>query len=930
MKAPAKLEFRVLGPIEVVLDGRPVELGGPRARQRALLGCLLAHAGEVVGRDRLIDSLWDSRPPPTAKTIVQTHVSQLRRLLEPERAKGEEGRILVTHAAGYRLEVATGSFDRDEFERMLGQGRDCLKHGRAGQTAELLGRALKLWRGPAYGDLAYEQWARNEAERLDELRRECLEERIEAELQLGRHAHVLADLEALVAEHPLRERPRAQLMLALYRSGRQAEALQAYLDARRALVDELGIEPSSELRELEAAILRQEPSLAGPAEIEAPPTNLPAPATPFLGRERELDETTRILARPDVRLLTLTGPGGVGKTRIALAVAGAIGEQFRDGVFLCELAAVRDPHLALGSISQTLAVEETGSGSPLKDLQLALRGRTLLLVLDNLEQVIDVGTSLAKLLATCPDVTLLATSRAPLHVAAEHEYPVGPLSVGDAGRLFTERARAVRPDFDGNGEVEEICERLDRLPLAIELAAARTRVLSPAAILERIEERLPLLSGGPRDVPERHQGLRAAIAWSYDLLEEDDQEVFASLSVFRGGFTMDAARAVCGASPEQIESMIEKSLIQPASDGRNAMLQTIQAFAAERLDAEGGTVRGAHALYFLGLLENGDEHLVSGTDVQLWLERFDAEYDNLQAALAWARSTRDAGLELRIATRAVRFWLLRGRLTEGYLVLSDALERASAVSPATRRDALNGVAILATARGEHGAAREAFEHALALARELDDKPSVAKIVSNLGTAYAMNGELEDALPLLEQAVVLQRELGAVQMLAGALNNLASLAGDMGDYERQAAAAAESVGAYRRAGDTEGITVALLNRGYAELEQGSLQEALESLLESLHLSRPVGAAVRVLPILSALAAVAARSGRAAAGARILGAVDAARAAGEVVAQPSEAEFYVRTEAELRQALGDEAYDAAAADGRALALDEAAELAETLVR
>jgi tetratricopeptide (TPR) repeat protein len=315
-------------------------------------------------------------------------------------------------------------------------------------------------------------------------------------------------------------------------------------------------------------------------------------------------------------------------------------------------------------------------------------------------------------------------------------------------------------------------------------------------------------------------------------------------------------------------------------------------------------------------------------DVQLWLERFDVEYDNFQAALSWARSAGEPALELQIAARAVRFWLLRGRLLEGYALLSDVLGRAPGAPLGTRAHALNGMAILASARGEHERARDAFEQALALARELDDKPTIAKIVGNLGTSFAMGGDLQSALPLMEQAVALQRELGAVQMLAGALNNLAALALELGDNERGAAAAAESVDAYRRVGDTEGVTVALLNRGYAELDRGRLEEAQLSFAESLELCRPVGAAVRVLPCLGALAAVASRSGSALLGAKIMGAAEALRAASEVVAQPSEEELRARTEAELREALGDEAYTAANSEGRALDPDEAVDFALAL--
>lgn len=317
MPSWAGLDFRILGPLEVWADGESLPIGG--GKQRAALAVLILHADEPVSTDRLTDALWGERPPGTARTALQGYVAKLRRLLEPGRQKRTAGEVLVTSPAGYVLRLEEGALDRDRFEALAAQGCEALAAGRAGPAAELLRSALGLWRGPALAEFAYEQWALAEVERLEELRLVCLEERIEAELQLGHHDALVGELEALIAEYPLRERPRAQLMRALYRSGRQAEALEAYQEARRVLVDQLGIDPSPELRELEAAILRQDAALAVPAPPAPPPTNLPAPPTSLVGRKRELEEAASLIRRPDVRLLTLTGPGGTGKTQIGRA-----------------------------------------------------------------------------------------------------------------------------------------------------------------------------------------------------------------------------------------------------------------------------------------------------------------------------------------------------------------------------------------------------------------------------------------------------------------------------------------------------------------------------------------------------------------------------------------------------------------------------------
>jgi predicted ATPase len=368
------------------------------------------------------------------------------------------------------------------------------------------------------------------------------------------------ELEALVSEQPLRERPRAQLMLALYRAGRQAEALQTYQDARRTLVDELGVEPSAALQELQASILRQERTLAPVAKPEPTP-RLPAQPTPFLGRTHELAEIVKLLQCADLRLLTLTGAGGSGKTRLALRAAAEVAPDYPDGVFWVPLASLRDRALIPASIAQALAIRDE------RGLAAGIGERRLLLVLDNCEHLLAGAPMLGELLSACPNLKLLATSREPLHLSGEREYLVPTLAEDEAVELFRRRAYAAGPEQ----AVVAICRHLDCLPLAIELAAARTKILSPETLLERLDKRLPLLRGGPRDAPERQRTLEATIAWSHDLLSPGEKTLFARLAVFAGGCTLEPAEQVCDADLDGLQSLVEKNLV--GRDGaRFAML----------------------------------------------------------------------------------------------------------------------------------------------------------------------------------------------------------------------------------------------------------------------------------------------------------------------------------------------------------------------
>jgi predicted ATPase/DNA-binding SARP family transcriptional activator len=631
---PGRCEFGILGPLEIRRDGVPLALPAPRAR--ALLVILLVHANRVVSVDELCDELWRDQPPASARSAIQVHVAALRRTLD-------SGAILRTRAPGYVLEVDDDQLDARRFELGLREAT----RGEGPGAQERLGDALSLWRGRALAEFDDLACARLEAARLEELRMDALEERVEVDLRLGRHAESIAELVRLTSEHPYRERLHAQLMLALYRSGRQTEALEAYRRARDLLVDELGIEPGEELADLQRAILEHDPALSPPPPDAQRPAHrrprLPAPPTPFLGRAAELREVTDLLRAAGTRVVTMTGTGGSGKTRLALRAAEICADDYRDGARFVGFADITDPALIAPTICNALDVAEPPDVAPAERLVRALEDRELLLVLDNLEQLARGTAVLRDLLSACPELTLLVTSREPLHLTAERQYEVPVLAPADATELFVQRAQAIVPQRDVDRRVAElICERVDYLPLAIELAAARTKVLSLADILGRLDERLRLLTHGPRDAPRRQRTLRATIDWSYDLLEPDEQRLFARLGVFAGGCTLEAAEAVCGAELDGLHALVDRCLL--GSDGaRYSMLQTLREYALERLEQSGDAneIRRLHHPWFSQLLdaerpEGLPEHWPPGPFMDPGSSTFAAERENVRAALAWA------------------------------------------------------------------------------------------------------------------------------------------------------------------------------------------------------------------------------------------------------------------------------------------------------
>jgi predicted ATPase/DNA-binding SARP family transcriptional activator len=765
------MRFGILGPLEVADErGRELELGG--RRQRSVLAILLLHANEVVSRDRLIEELWSGRPPASAATSLHAHISRLRRAL------GDDQRI-VTVLGGYLIRVADGELDRDRFEHLVEEGGAAISAGDWELASGTLREALSLWRGAALSDFEYESFAQAEVARLQELRVGSIEQRIEAELALGRETQTVGDLERLVREHPYRERLHGQLMLALYRTGRQTDALATYQAARRTLVEELGIEPSIELRELEQRILRHDSSLSTPGAEAPPPAagHLPVPATPFLGRVRELAEVIELLRGADRRLVTLTGAGGSGKTRLALRAAQACAEAYPGGAWFVRFADVTDPRLIAPGICQAIGVAEQPELTPAQRLEECLRDRQLLLVLDNLEQLTPGTGVLGQLLAGCPGVRMLATSREPLHLAGEQQYEVPVLDLGDAIELFTARAKAVAPSVIIEREtVGAVCEQLDRLPLAIELAAARTKVLSPAQILARLEGHLPVLATGPRDAPRRQRTLTATIDWSYELLTDEEQRLFARLSVFAGGFTLDSAEAVCDARLDTLGALVDRSLLR-SGGGRYWMLQTLREYALDKLARSGeeDDLRRRHAQWFVEVLASHGLDKTTDVDTGRLRMLLEEERENFRAALEWGDQAGKLETVARLAASLTRLWTEEGRLSEADRWLRVARARSAEYPLTLQAQLLAAACELAAVQGARQEWADLCEQALAVYRELRDAGGIIRSMDLRAQAAYELGDLPGARVMMERALELAREHEDTGWLPTVLSNLAGIA-----------------------------------------------------------------------------------------------------------------------------------------------------------
>jgi predicted ATPase/serine/threonine protein kinase len=608
-------------------------------------------------------------------------------------------------------------------------------------------------------------------------------------------------------------------------------------------------------------------------QVETRSANLPVQRTGFVGREKETAAVKELLLRQNVRLVTITGPGGIGKTRLAVQVASGLGERFPGGVYFVPLSSLNDPGLIASMIVQTLGIREAGGQSALEILKRNLQDSScppMLLLLDNFEHLVQAAPSVADLLASGPNLKILVTSRAALHVYGEHECPVPPLAVPDsrsklsvevlsrcpAVALFAQRAVAAKPDFELNREnvlaVAEICARLDGLPLAIELAAARVKVVSPSLMLTRLASRLQLLTGGARDLPQRQQTLRAAIDWSYDLLSAAEQRLFRRLSVFVGGCNLEAVEAVCDAKADLdldlldgMASMVDKSLVQqvePAKgESRFVMLDTIREYALEKLEASGEQplTKRAHAAYCLVLAEEEPTE-ESGAQAMEWQERFALEHDNFRAGLGWLTETGDAEWGLRLGTALFRFWEIREYLAEGRDSLGKLLKLAGAAAPTkARARALFAAGVLAAEQGDYASAEALIGESQEIARQLGDKMGVAVSLNALAVLACERGDVANARALFEEGLVLWRELGDQKAVARALSNLANVLKVQRDYDRARALHVECLSIFQGLGDRTGIAWSLNYQGDVARDRGDTAAARKLYEEGLGIFRELG-------------------------------------------------------------------------------------------
>ncbi|WP_020578025.1 AfsR/SARP family transcriptional regulator [Actinopolymorpha alba] len=948
------MHVAVLGPLEVRDDeGRLVEVGG--ARLRALLVRLALDAGRIVTVQTLVDSLWGETPPAGAVNALQSLVSRLRRVVRD--ADGDRA-LIESRSAGYLLAVEPGRVDAYQFEELVVRGRRALAAGELARASAWLAEAERLWRGPALADVTAAVFALASATRLDDLRLAAIEDRLDADLSLHRHLEVVSELRRLAEQHPLRERVQAQLMRALYATGRQSEALATYERVRSALSEELGIDPSPELAAVHLAVLRQDPDLALPAELPVVPpespvglpekglssevarpvaggwgglprTHLRTQLSSFVGREAELRRLGELL--DGARLVTVAGPGGAGKTRLATELAARLrpdaGEdvpshgsaarparpESPENLWFVELAPLTDPLDVPQAVLSALGVREAalleraplGSSPAYRDamtrLVEALAHRHALLVLDNCEHLVDAAARLTDtLLAACPRLRILATSREPLGVAGEATYPIPPLPwppegtpVADATalaypaiRLFVDRATAVRPDFALTPEcvpaVVEICRRLDGMPLAIELAAARVRSLSVGQIADRLDDRFRLLTAGSRTALPRHQTLRAVIEWSWDLLTEPERILARRISVFPGGATLAAAERVCAGDGlpaadvlDVLSALVDKSLLDAVMPGdgggevRYRMLETVRAYGAECLAeaGESAALQAAHGAYFLDLAERAEPEL-RGRDQLDWLAVNRAEYDNLVAAARWAIGTGVADPAVRLCAALMWFWFLQGNRTDSTALARPALELPGESPPAARAILLCSSAAVAFFSGDEADAWRSLAQVLWLVRRpgvVASQPMLglvrpaieafrtreAAAMADLGqllpqlqpwergmalllrSQVAENGgDLEAAYGDLLDARAAFEEAGERWGLGAVLRNLAGVHARNGDHAAAVAAREQSLALVCELGSTDDAPEMLAMIGIDRMRLGDLASARETLEEAL--------------------------------------------------------------------------------------------------
>jgi predicted ATPase/DNA-binding SARP family transcriptional activator len=889
---PVALEFGLLGDLEVVRNGKPVPLG--TGKLRVVLATLLLRANNTVSVDELIERLWGDRPPTRAKATAQVYVMRLRHLLDAD--------LIRTRPGGYLLETPDASIDLGRFRGLAATGAP---H-----------EALAQWRGRALSDVPSESLLRDLAPQLEEERLRVLEQRVDLDLGRGRHAELVVELVALIEEHPYRERFRGQLMEALSRSGRQVEALEIYQRFRSTLIDELGVEPSAELRAVHESILR--------AETDG---NLPAEVTSFVGRTRELVELADKLAGS--RLVTLIGGGGVGKSRLALRGA----HDHPGAAWFVELAGLNDPALLHHAIADVLSIPRHSTERPLSVLTKFLRDRQLLLVLDNCEHLVDACAELVTaLLRAAPGLRVLVTSRHALRIAGEHIMVVDPLDVGqESVELFRHRATAVQPGFTGDAElVERICARLEGIPLAIELAAVRTRLLGLDQILDGLEDRYQLLEGGRRGGPPHHQTLRAAVDLSYELCSPAERALWARLSVFAETFDLNAVKAVCEPAStsthlELVDELLDKSVLARVDQGsgvRFRMLDTIRQYGREKLREHGDdeAARRSHRDYFLQLAEQGDAEWFGSTQEAVFI-RTRLEHANLREALDFCFGTPDESpVGVHLAGALWFYWVGCGFLAEGRHWLDRALS-ASSQPTAQRAKALWVNGYIATLQGDLKPAVAMLEECRSTA---PDELSLACAVHRLGCNALVGDDLGEALELLEDARARYAALGEMNSnVVMATVELALASIWQGDLDRATALCEEIRAVCEERGELWAYAYVRYVLGVVRMSAGDLDSAIAHAEACVRIKHTLHDQLGIVLAVELLAWIAMAVDEYERAAVLLG---AAQKMWSAVGFPLFGSRYFTTPHQscsdnVRSALGDERFELAIARGAEMAVDQA---------
>jgi predicted ATPase/DNA-binding SARP family transcriptional activator len=976
------VEFHILGPLRVQEGGAEVEIR--RGISRTLLIALLLRARETVGASSLMELMWGDDQPRNPANALQIQISYLRKTLSSGSASARQP--IVTRPGGYALDIEPDAVDAVRFERLLADASPVeAVRSDAMVDAQLraIDEALALWRGEALSDVAGESFAQGTTTRLEEMRWNARERRIDLLLTIGRHREVVGELGALVSEQPLRERFHEQLVLALYRCGRQADALRAFEAARTTLIDELGLDPGPALQAMERNVLSQDPSLDWqpftPAPVVVEPIStepaewrrnfVPAPLTALIGRDTEVGRVRDLLARS--RLVTLTGPGGAGKTRLAIDIAAR--EAANGRVWYVDLSSVDLPELVASAVAGALGAT-TGPNEDAGDVVAsALAAETGLLVLDTCEHVLAGASKLAStVLHRAPGMRVLATSRRPLAVTGEAAWPVPPLGLAPvdaepieairsspAVTLFCERAQDVRPDFelsaDNAADVAGICLALDGLPLAIELAAARADVLSPSAILDRLQNRFDLLVEGATDVAARQQTLRGAIDWSVDLLSDEQRCFFARLGAFAGGFDLDAAEAVASDGSQDslrlLSALLRHSMVAIGGGDRFRLLDTLRAYAAELLaDLDADDTRRRHARHYTQVAESS-ESLVRGPGQGEALARLRTEIPNFHAALEWSLSIGDLDIATRLAGSLAWFWVLDGRLD----VADRHLRRAIAIDtvPAeARAKVLWGYSLLAAGLGHLDEALETGEASTALARQSGDSAAIGCGLNATAVARWALGDLDaagaahdeaierfvavgdlwgesicrvlrartaldrgdaDSEDLLRAGLDAARRCGDAHVIGIALGLLANLQANRGEPDSAIESARESLRLQESIGYTEGTTAALHLLARLHLASGDTADARDELLRSLRLAWKMQHAAAICEALEDLAQIASNDGDDRTARQLLSVAETERTARNLPVRPADGPTIDKLRSHLRSSTpGDQPMIPALAD------------------